>query len=135
MTAERFRGTAAWKRARKLALKGATHCALCNQELRFDVGPRHPLAPSVDHVTPLATLDLSTAAGRAVAVDQALLRVAHLGCNARRGAGSAARNWAAGTSTRRPRPRWQSRDWGLGTPSRDWGASSKAPSSPNSEAW
>jgi len=85
MTPQRFRSSAAWQRARTRALRGATHCTLCGGALRFDVHPRHPLAPSVDHVRPLATLDLRQAADRAVALDQALLRPCHLGCNAGRG--------------------------------------------------
>jgi len=84
MTPKRFRSTAAWQRARALALRGATHCALCGGALRFDVRPRHSLAPSVDHVRPLATLDLNSAEGRAVALDQALLRPCHVGCNSTR---------------------------------------------------
>jgi 5-methylcytosine-specific restriction endonuclease McrA len=54
--------------------------------LRLDVGSRHRLYPSVDHVVPLVDLDLATAAGRALAVNPAMLRVTHRGCNASRGA-------------------------------------------------
>ena len=84
MTPQRFRSTAAWQRARARALRGASHCAICGGPLRFDVRPRHPLAPSVDHVRPLAMLDLNTAADRAVALDPALLRPCHIGCNSTR---------------------------------------------------
>lgn len=87
-TAREFRGSYSWKRARRVALRGATVCMICGGGFRLDLGPRHPSYPSVDHVIPLAKLDLRTAAGRATAVDQALLRVTHLGCNARRGAGT-----------------------------------------------
>jgi hypothetical protein len=86
MTSRQFRGTAAWKRARKIAQRSANGCALCGGAFRLDLGSRHRLYPSVDHVIPLARIDLSTAAGRALAVDQSVLRVTHLGCNASRGA-------------------------------------------------
>lgn len=87
MTPERFRSTAAWQRARARALRGATHCAICSGALLFDVRPRHPLAPSADHVRPLATLDLNTAADRAIALDPALIRPCHIKCNSSRGDG------------------------------------------------
>ena len=86
MTSRQFRGTAAWKRARKIAQRSAYGCAICGGPFRLDLGSRHPLYPSVDHVLPLADIDLTTAAGRAIAVDQSMLRVAHLGCNGSRGA-------------------------------------------------
>lgn len=86
MTAREFRGSYAWKRARRIAVRGANGCAICGGSFRLDVGPRHRLYPTVDHVIPLADLDLTSAAGRAVAVDQALLRAVHNGCNASRGA-------------------------------------------------
>jgi len=86
VTAREFRGSYPWKRARRQALRCATVCELCGAPFRLDLGPRHRLAPSVDHIVPLSRLDLGTPEGRAWAVDPALLRVAHLGCNARRGA-------------------------------------------------
>jgi len=86
VTAREFRGSYAWKRARRIALRSAWGCAICGGPFRLDLGPRNSLYPSVDHVIPLARIDLSTAAGRAVAVDQSMLRVTHLGCNASRGA-------------------------------------------------
>jgi hypothetical protein len=44
----------------------------------------------VDHVYPLAELDLNSAEGRAMATNPAWLVAAHLGCNSRRGAKTAA---------------------------------------------
>jgi len=87
MTAKQFRSTAAWQRARARVLRGATHCAKCGGALRRDLGPRHRLAPTVDHVRPLAYVDLGTPEGRALATDPANLRAMHYGCNASRGAG------------------------------------------------
>ncbi len=86
MTARQFRGSYAWKRARRIALQGAWGCAICGGPFQVDRGPRHRLYPTVDHVIPLANLELATPAGRAMAVNQAILRVAHNGCNASRGA-------------------------------------------------
>lgn len=71
------RDTAAWRRARTRALRGATHCAECGRELDFAAPPRSRWAPSVDHVRPLAL------GGEPFA--QANLRVLHVGCNARLG--------------------------------------------------
>ena len=84
--ADRFRGTAAWKRARKIALRGATHCGICGGWLDFNAPSGSKWAPSVDHVLPLSGLDLGTHEGRMMATNQAWLQVTHLGCNARRGA-------------------------------------------------
>jgi 5-methylcytosine-specific restriction endonuclease McrA len=36
----------------RASIEGAT-CYLCGGELRWDVGPYHPLAPETDHVDPL----------------------------------------------------------------------------------
>ena len=85
MTATQFRGSAAWKRARVRALRGATCCEICGGAFPPGVRPRSRLAPSVDHVVELARLDLGSSAGRAMAVDPANLRVVHIGCNSRRG--------------------------------------------------
>ena len=104
----------AWRRARSIARKNATHCSLCGGPLDPNALPRTKGATSVDHVYPLATLDLSTHEGRALAVDQAYLRVAHQGCNASRGAAWRARQ---GPPQRRAdpltqfAPRLTSRDW------------------------
>jgi hypothetical protein len=68
-----------------VALRNATHCAICGGPLCFDVSPRHRLAPSVDHVLPLCELNLTSVEGQRAALSQENLRVSHLGCNARRG--------------------------------------------------
>lgn len=117
MTAKQFRSTAVWQRARAVALRNASACAICHGALgplRTDLGPRHPLAPSVDHVRPLAGIDLATPEGRALAVDQALLRVAHYGCNARRGAARRRGNRPVARGVRRNSqfgPRADPNDW------------------------
>lgn len=64
------------REARARVLEHATHCWLCGKPLRFDVGPRHPLAPSVDHL--VAVVD-----GGVDVVENML--PAHYGCNSRRG--------------------------------------------------
>lgn len=86
MTPSQFRSTAAWQKARARALRGASVCHICGGLLRRDLDPRHPQSPSVDHVRPLATLDLSTHADRMIALDPSNLRPCHLGCNSSRGA-------------------------------------------------
>jgi 5-methylcytosine-specific restriction endonuclease McrA len=79
MTAKQLRSSPRWKCVRLQALRGATHCAICGGQLVPDAPPRSPMSSSVDHRVALANggapFDLSN------------LRVAHLGCNARRGTG------------------------------------------------
>ena len=87
MTSDQFRGSYLWKRARARASRGAGVCAICGGPFPDGVRPRSRWAKSVDHVLPLAALNLSTAEGRRMATDPANLRVAHYGCNSRRGAG------------------------------------------------
>lgn len=90
MTPRQFRSTYAWKQARKRLLRSARFCEICGGVLRPDLGPRHALSPTVDHKIALSLLDLTSAAGRALALDSRNLRVAHRGCNSRRGAGTSA---------------------------------------------
>lgn len=78
MTARQLRSSPAWKRARAIKLRGATHCEICGQPLDFDAGPRSRWAPSVDHV------DALVLGGAAFAQEN--LRAAHLGCNSSLGA-------------------------------------------------
>lgn len=87
MTAAQFRSSPAWKRARARAIRGAVRCELCGGMLVPGAMPRTRWSATVDHVVPLARLDLSTAEGRKAALDPENLRVAHYGCNSRRGAG------------------------------------------------
>jgi len=89
-----------WRRVRALVLDGATLCSLCGGELDLTAPPRSPQAPSVDHVIPLAELQrYDPETRRRMALDPALLRPAHYGCNSRRGAG------------RRPTARRTSQQW------------------------
>jgi 5-methylcytosine-specific restriction endonuclease McrA len=92
LTPSEFRSTAQWQRARQRKLAtGPAHCTICGRALSTRLGPRHSSAPSVDHVVPLAELNLATEAGRRQACDQSLLRVVCIGCNSRRGSAYAAR--------------------------------------------
>ena len=91
MTPKQFRSSAAWQKARARALRGATTCSGCGRVLRTDLGPRHSSAPSVDHRIPLASIDLDTLEGRALAVDPEHLTVMCIGCNSKRGARYGAR--------------------------------------------
>lgn len=68
------------------------YCEICGKPCRYDLGPRHPLAPSVDHIIPLSMGGHPTAVGNA--------RLVHYGCNSSRG------NGTRGTkSATRPRSR------------------------------
>lgn len=97
MTAAQFRSSPAWKRARARAIRGAVRCELCGGMLVPGAMPRTRWSATVDHVVPLSRLALDTAEGRRAAIDPGNLRVAHYGCNSRRGAGRrrgpAARDW------------------------------------------
>ena len=73
------RDTYAWKVARRKALRGATHCAICERWLDFAAPPCSRWSPSVDHITPLSL--------GGAPFDQSNLRVVHYGCNASRGNG------------------------------------------------
>jgi 5-methylcytosine-specific restriction endonuclease McrA len=95
MNPSQFRSTAQWQRARQRKLAGATQCSICLRRLRPDLGPRHKLAPSVDHLVELDRINLNTEAGRRQACDPAMLRVTCIGCNSRRGSQyvAAKRGW------------------------------------------
>jgi 5-methylcytosine-specific restriction endonuclease McrA len=90
MSPRQFRSTIAWQNARARVVKYATHCGLCGLPLVPDAPPRTRWSTSVDHRTPLHALNLSTAEGRALAVNPANLVAAHYGCNSRRGSRTAA---------------------------------------------
>jgi hypothetical protein len=82
------KGSAYW-RARKAVLAGATHCHVCGEALDFDAPPRSSRAPSVDHIVPLKELRrLHPADYDRRATDPSNMRPCHVGCNARRGAGT-----------------------------------------------
>ena len=74
--------------ARKRILANATVCAICGGELDFNAPPRSRWSPSVDHIIPLSHMtEMDPATRRMMASEPSNLRPAHLGCNARRGAG------------------------------------------------
>jgi 5-methylcytosine-specific restriction endonuclease McrA len=73
-----IRDTYAWKKARKTALLGATHCQICWEPLDFDAPPRSRWSPSVDHIVALALGGAPFA--------QSNLRVVHAFCNSSAGA-------------------------------------------------
>jgi hypothetical protein len=83
--ARKFRSSPAWKslRARVVARARSVNapCPTCSAAIIWDAPRWHPLGPSVDHLQPLKTLDLSTAEGRRAALDPANLRVLHVRCN------------------------------------------------------
>jgi hypothetical protein len=85
MNAKEFRSSAIWQKARAAVLSHSSHCALCGHPLCPTAPPRSRWSSSVDHVYPLHNVDLSTAAGRALACNPAALRAVHLGCNSKRG--------------------------------------------------
>lgn len=68
-------------------------CWICGGSVRYDLGPRHPLAPSVDHLVPLSL------GGHPL--DPQNAELAHYGCNSRRGNGTRQRYAAE----KRPRSR------------------------------
>jgi len=69
-----------WRRVRNKVINSTDICWICGKQVRRDVPPTHPLAPTADH-----TLDLQYGGS---AQDARNLRLAHFGCNSRRGAQS-----------------------------------------------
>jgi 5-methylcytosine-specific restriction endonuclease McrA len=95
VTAAQIRSSRRWKRAREIALRGASHCQICGRPLDFSAPARSKWSPSVDHIIALAR------GGEPFA--QSNLRVLHLGCNSRLGAvmGNRNRGRASGFSVPR----------------------------------
>lgn len=65
-------------RWRRIADRDGLECWLCHQAVDLTVSVRHQRAPSADHVVPLA---------HGGSDDDSNLRLAHYGCNSRRGPG------------------------------------------------
>lgn len=72
---KRGRGGRPYERLKKLIYQREV-CWICGKPCQYDVGPRHPMAPSVDHRIPLKH------GGHPTAVENAEL--AHYGCNSSR---------------------------------------------------
>lgn len=73
----------AWREARAWVLENYTHCWLCLRPVNKTLSGRHRLGPSVDHVMPLSR--------GGDPLDREGLRLAHTGCNSRRGDGTRTR--------------------------------------------
>jgi 5-methylcytosine-specific restriction endonuclease McrA len=83
-----------WRRAAAHIRGTQTHCWICGHPVNFAAPPRTPAAPSVDHLRPLTLGGDPT--------DPTNLRLAHYGCNSRRGTGQ-----SRGIRTVTPTPdRW-----------------------------
>ena len=74
---QRGRSGRPYWRLRAAVLKPGAVCWLCGRGIRFDLPPRTPWSPSLDHVRPLSK------GGDPLAIENA--RPAHLCCNASRG--------------------------------------------------
>ncbi len=82
------RSGVAWRRARQRVLSESEVCAICGLPIDPEAPPKSRWSASVDHVIPLAAMrDLDPSEQRALALDPELLRVAHVSCNSKRGAG------------------------------------------------
>jgi 5-methylcytosine-specific restriction endonuclease McrA len=111
MTAKQFRSTHRYKQARARFLRSATVCAICGGPFVAGVPPRSRWAVSVDHERPLSELDLATAEGRALAMDQRYWRAAHVGCNSRRSGRRIAARARAALAFVEAQPRADPRLW------------------------
>ena len=67
----------AFVRNKKIIYATQSFCAICGRPVDFDIKPPNPLAPSVDHIIPIAKGGHPS--------DLANLQLAHLGCNQRKG--------------------------------------------------
>lgn len=65
-------GTGRYKRLRRAILRPGSVCWLCGEPILFGADPKHPLAPTLDHVTPFA---------RGGKDERENLRPAHRKCN------------------------------------------------------
>jgi hypothetical protein len=84
MTPQQFRRLQVYRDARERFLADKSVCAICGCEFPAGVPPRSPWAKTVDHITPLSEIDLSTASGRAFALSPGNCQAAHTSCNSRR---------------------------------------------------
>lgn len=88
-----------YRKVRERVLRGAQVCHIYGEPLDWDAPPRSRWAPTVDHVVPVSSLrDMDPRAARRIAIDPSLMRPAHYGCNASRGAN-------------RSKPKHVSREW------------------------
>ena len=76
------RHSVAWQKLRKRIVAAARAadlpCAECGKPIAYDIGGRHPLGPSVDHIEALALNPYQP-------IDSSFVRVLHTTCNARLG--------------------------------------------------
>jgi 5-methylcytosine-specific restriction endonuclease McrA len=74
----RGRSGRAWVKVGQRVYAEETHCWLCHRWVDQSLPPRTPASRSVDHIVPLSL--------GGDPLDRANLRLAHHGCNSRRGA-------------------------------------------------
>ena len=67
----------AFDRNRKIIYATQSFCAICGRPVDFDIKPPDPMAPSIDHIVPIAKGGHPS--------DLANLQLAHLGCNRKKG--------------------------------------------------
>lgn len=84
-----------WLRARARCLKASQICALCGEVIDLTIPWPDPMSPSVDHIIPVSQL----APGDKLLTSLDNLRSCHLGCNARRGDGTAPTSQDASVTT------------------------------------
>lgn len=81
----------AFRQARAWVLENYTHCWWCGKAVDKTLSGRDRMGPSVEHLDPLSL--------GGDPLNRERMRLAHLGCNSRRGNGT------------RTRPTRRSRDW------------------------
>ena len=79
MTDMRGRRGRPWRRLQAQVYATESHCHLCGEWVNPALPSRHRLARSVDHLIPLSQ--------GGEALDRYNARLAHIGCNARKGTG------------------------------------------------
>lgn len=89
-----------WRRLVRTYCPPGSVCAWCGELILFGLRPRHPLGPSLDHITALADGGHPTAPWN--------LQPMHLGCNVRKENERRRKQKAGAITARRPATRLRS---------------------------
>jgi hypothetical protein len=91
------RGGVEWNRVRDRVLAASQVCHVCGRYIDLDADPRSKWAPTVDHLLPIRAIrNLSPAEQKRLALDESLLRPAHVTARPCDGSRPPAKCWPRG---------------------------------------